>query len=305
MFIFALYIWLSCHNDKFVGKNKNIYMDNNIIDNFFSCEGSTLEIDPYTGLRRIKWEANPNLIHMHYDLWLGIDFYEDKILICFDTKKKLQVGDCISLLFDNGELLDFPITKKPVKDSHRIYKTTFVLYLEDIETLLPSTIVSYRITYKEELKRPETVDNMHELERFWGSLNYTYRDFYIDEAVHVYVKNRLHTILQLVPDYKIPSRKIEKSTIDYKFPGCYVYLMKDLSNDYYKIGISNKPEYREKTLQSEKPTIELLACKKFPTRKIAEAIESALHAAYSQQRLRGEWFNLNEEDVAAIIETLK
>ena len=39
--------------------------------------------------------------------------------------------------------------------------------------------------------------------------------------------------------------------------------------------------------------------------KIAEAIESALHSAYDQQRLRGEWFNLNEADVAAIIETLK
>ena len=40
-------------------------------------------------------------------------------------------------------------------------------------------------------------------------------------------------------------------------------------------------------------------------RKIAEAIESALHTAYSQQRLRGEWFNLTDADVAAIIETLK
>ena len=285
-------------------------MDNSIIDFFFSCEGSTLETDPYTGLRRIKWETNLlmdriSLHDYHNDnLMFGIDFYEDKILICFDTKIKLQIGDCISLLFDNGELLDYPITKKPVKDNHRIYKTTFVLNLEDVETLLPSKIVSYRITYKEELKRPETVDDLHKLGSFRDSYIHT-TEFYIDEAVHAYVKNRLHTILQLVPDYKIPSRKIEKSSIDYKFPGCYVYLMKDTSNGYYKIGISNKPEYREKTLQSEKPTIEMLACKKFPTRKIAEAIESALHAAYSQQRLRGEWFNLNEEDVAAIIETLK
>ena len=47
-------------------------------------------------------------------------------------------------------------------------------------------------------------------------------------------------------------------------------------------------------------------CKqKYPTRKIAASIESALHTAYSQQRLRGEWFNLTDADVAAIIETLK
>lgn len=81
--------------------------------------------------------------------------------------------------------------------------------------------------------------------------------------------------------------------------------MRDNTNGYYKIGISNKPEYREKTLQSEKPSIELVACKKYPVRIIAESFESALHTTYSQQRLRGEWFNLNDADVAAIIETLK
>lgn len=81
--------------------------------------------------------------------------------------------------------------------------------------------------------------------------------------------------------------------------------MLDTVNGYYKIGISNKPDYRERTLQSEKPSIEMIASKRFPNRKIAMAIESALHNTYSQQRVRGEWFNLTEADVAAIIETLK
>ena len=110
---------------------------------------------------------------------------------------------------------------------------------------------------------------------------------------------------RLVPNYILPQRTITKSPTEYNFNWCYVYLMKDTSNGYYKIGISNTPEYRERTLQSEKPSIEMIACKKFPTRKIAESIESALHTSYSQQRLRGEWFNLNDADVAAIIETLK
>ena len=39
--------------------------------------------------------------------------------------------------------------------------------------------------------------------------------------------------------------------------------------------------------------------------KIAMSIESALHSTYNQQRIRGEWFNLSDTDVAAIIETLK
>ena len=44
---------------------------------------------------------------------------------------------------------------------------------------------------------------------------------------------------------------------------------------------------------------------KYPLRKIAKAIESALHFAYDNQRIRREWFNLSEKDVSALIETLK
>jgi hypothetical protein len=80
--------------------------------------------------------------------------------------------------------------------------------------------------------------------------------------------------------------------------------MKDETNGYHKIGISNKPEYRERTLQSEKPTIALLCAKEFPTRIIAEAIESALHKTFEDKRLRGEWFALDEKDVLNVIKTL-
>ena len=85
---------------------------------------------------------------------------------------------------------------------------------------------------------------------------------------------------------------------------CYVYIMEDTVNHYFKIGISNKPEYREKTLQSEKPTIELIRYKQYPSRKIAKAIESALHESFSNKHLRGEWFELDELEVNQIIKTL-
>ena len=86
---------------------------------------------------------------------------------------------------------------------------------------------------------------------------------------------------------------------------CFVYLMVDTINGYHKIGISNHPEYREHTLQSEKPSIELLCAKEFPSRLIAEAIESALHKAYDSKRLRGEWFNLSPKDIQDIKDTLR
>ena len=265
---------------------------------FFCCEDSTLETDPYTRLRRIVfnyWDGfrrkdHPGKIILNGFDAVKVEFYEDKMLFCFDTRKDIKVGDCISLLFEDGKILDFPITKKPVKDNG--YKTSFVLYQEDVETLMYSSLVSYRIHYKDGSKRPETV-------KIGVSLPNG------PEAIRAYVKNHFDAIIQLVPDYQLPRRTVIKTTTEYKFNWCYVYLMRDNTNGYHKIGISNKPEYREKTLQSEKPSIEMLACKKFPTRKIAEAIESALHTAYSQQRVRGEWFNLDDVDVAAIIETLK
>ena len=81
--------------------------------------------------------------------------------------------------------------------------------------------------------------------------------------------------------------------------------MVDTANGYHKIGISNKPEYREGTLQSEKPTIELLCAKQFPSRTIAKAIESALHKTYEEKRLRGEWFQLEAKDIIELMATLK
>ena len=81
---------------------------------------------------------------------------------------------------------------------------------------------------------------------------------------------------------------------------CYVYLMHDLKTNFYKIGISNSPTYREKTLQSEKPTIILIRSKRFPNRKIAEILEKTLHNTYINKRIRGEWFALDLEDITDI-----
>lgn len=85
---------------------------------------------------------------------------------------------------------------------------------------------------------------------------------------------------------------------------CYVYLMVDTTNNYYKIGISSNPDYREKTLQSEKPTIEMVASKSYPNRKIASTIEKAFHNAYKASNIRGEWFNLNVSEIQNIVNIL-
>jgi hypothetical protein len=64
------------------------------------------------------------------------------------------------------------------------------------------------------------------------------------------------------------------------------YIIKDCNNGFYKIGKSKNPAYREKTLQSEKPNIKIV--------KIFNSdIEKILHNTYNKQRIRGEWFSLN------------
>lgn len=70
--------------------------------------------------------------------------------------------------------------------------------------------------------------------------------------------------------------------------------MLDTKTNFHKIVISNKAEYREKTLQSEKPSIKLIAKKKYINRRIAANFEKALHDSYSHKRKRGEWFLLDE-----------
>lgn len=94
---------------------------------------------------------------------------------------------------------------------------------------------------------------------------------------------------------KLPEKESEE---------CYVYFMFDTKTLCHKIGISNIPEWREKTLQSEKPSIKLIALKKFVNRRIAANFEKALHDSYSHKKQRGEWFRLDKEDIDEIKITL-
>ena len=102
-------------------------------------------------------------------------------------------------------------------------------------------------------------------------------------------------VIALIPETKAKSVSIKDE--------CFVYLMKDKA--LYKIGISKQAEFREKTLQSEKPTVVLIAAKKFINRRIAAAFEKALHESYSHKRKRGEWFILDDEDILEIKATLE
>lgn len=71
------------------------------------------------------------------------------------------------------------------------------------------------------------------------------------------------------------------------------YLMHDSNTGYTKIGMSVNPRQRERTLQSEKPTITLF-------RVCDTLVEKKLHGIYAAKRVRGEWFDLTESDIEKI-----
>lgn len=79
-----------------------------------------------------------------------------------------------------------------------------------------------------------------------------------------------------------------------------VYIMKDNHTGYYKIGISKQPKYREKTLLSQSPSIELMYHKEFIDRDMARVVEKTLHQRFGNKRVRGEWFDLNDYDLASV-----
>jgi len=71
------------------------------------------------------------------------------------------------------------------------------------------------------------------------------------------------------------------------------YLIKNNHTKLYKIGYSKNPKHRERTLQSQEPSIKMV--------KIwNKNIERKLHKLYSEYRVRGEWFNLTPIQVKYI-----
>ena len=75
----------------------------------------------------------------------------------------------------------------------------------------------------------------------------------------------------------------------------YVYLISDLNNYTYKIGISSNPEKRIKALQTGNDRT-LKIVHKVLCQNYLE-VERALHNQYNFLRVNGEWFELSDEDV--------
>lgn len=288
--------------------------DTERIDRKFLNEPNIIK-DEFTNSTIIKWEKvssrfeksdgiktkSDNLIT---DFLFSFNYIDnnDQIVFHFDPKQiKPKQFDKVFFLFENGEQIQFELTENPVSSKNRLNEKILeykgLITKTELELFANSNFKKWKISLvsdKREILGGE----------IGGDGLYPTKNN-IQIVIKKFTSEYIDLVKNTIPNYEpteIKQAEPKKETItDF----CFVYLMHDTSNGYYKIGISNSPEYRERTLQSEKPTIEMIASKKFPIRKIAESIEKALHSTYSEKRLRGEWFELNDNDVEHIKETLK
>ncbi|WNM20283.1 GIY-YIG nuclease family protein [Flavobacterium capsici] len=279
--------------------------------------------DPFTKEFNLEWETiagnkffekilngTINMVSTKPDtnrLFLTINHLEGKDYLILRHPSKdymLDIGDKFYILFEDDEVLEFEIEKKSfhlynsLSDTYKqVFENRIILFKEDLNYLANRLIKDWCI---------HTSGN-RKIEGMKSFGNNRFHNYESKENLQIALKNLFIDYIKIVgkiESYKPLSKNDLKDKV-YLTEICYLYLMKDLANEYYKIGISNSPEYREKTLQSEKPTIELIISKGFSSRKIALAFENSLHKSYSEKRLRGEWFQLSEKEVIEIREILK
>jgi len=292
----------------------------------------------FSSLKLLKKNLNRKDAIMRTNVNLS-DYYSKDIRFCFvfsedhsyiefsfpQDKIKLKKNDTISFLYENRNISDFKLMNNPYKKSEKSNLRFFkcLLYEEDIENLTNSLILKWKVSFADNQKPSISENTINKSTSnhlaLIGDLVTVFsvspkeKAYFKWEKITPYmIKNFAIYYTKILkkefPDYEHPSKGDRREGPDngvLTFDWCYVYLMRDHTNNYYKIGISKTPEYRERTLQSEKPSIEMICNKKLPSRKIAEAFEKALHIAYADKRIRGEWFNLDDNDLAQLIESLK
>ena len=247
----------------------------------------SIEDDLFEGTKIIKWNEEKRKFGS-----LSIEANEIGFFLKYTWNRKwrgkneMGVGDEITLLFEDKTKLSFTSKDNPSRSSDDTDEYFYIFPISQfaVNNLILQEIVAIRVHFA----NGDAPCTLHR------------SDFDYYGLSRIWLKKNVQLYEQL--GYKAEKEITEDAP---KVEGkCSVYLMLDEANGYYKIGISNKPKYREHTLQSEKPSIKLICAKEYPNRRIAEAIESALHKAYSAEHMRGEWFNLTAKDVQEITQTL-
>jgi len=297
-----------------ISENENIAFQNKYFNKHI------IEIDEFENSKILKWKIVGGLVNPYNsnmpspiggvisnsdsgkDLILSFENINnlDYLVFYFFSKDyRLTIGDKVKFMFENQSILNFEIIEKPIKSDlnwKNLFKTKVLITQDELSKFKNEYFIKWQI----EFSSPNTSINGNANNYYW------YNGENYNKVVQNLVKKYIELVEENIKSHKplFKRENIEESNSSGNGK-CSVYIMMDTTNSFYKIGISNKPEYRERTLQADKPTIELLTSKEFPNRKIAESIEKSLHMSYDDKRIRGEWFELDNGEVNDIMETLK
>jgi len=185
------------------------------------------------------------------------------------------------------------------------YNNRLLFYAEhkrEIRAMLPSVQKLYRITdpIKARLGVPTTEDDVFYFRPNAKRRTITYlfgysyhNDNGYPQAEGIVLDAELRPIIN---DHDVPVNLLrELEPREYPSEITKIYVMIDRATGYYKIGRSKNPKVREKTLQSEKPAIDLMR-----TYDGVVSDERALHLMFAEKRIRGEWFDLGGSDLIKI-----
>lgn len=116
------------------------------------------------------------------------------------------------------------------------------------------------------------------------------RDYFLDKR-----ERKLQSKQQGV-DVQAINNKVNEYVVDYQYDYTgNVYLMTNNHTKRTKIGMTkNEPKFRESTLQSEDPDVELAFSRNVLKMRDTERY---LHGHFADKRYRGEWFDLSDDDI--------
>lgn len=262
-------------------------------------------IDDITQNQRVDmWRKYEFGVNRNNSIDFRLDDTVASLIFRYPKSWKIKKGD--KVYFSNGDktYIEFTVLQIPYSIDISTKAVKFNLLGDDIRKLCDNEFEELVIVNNDSGQRQR-------IKNVWSGFPVDYlgrrtTTTPLEPSVSTF-KRYVNTFKRALQEAGFPFEKETQdvNVTDVKLDPCFVYLMCDSKNGCHKIGISKTPEYRERTLQSEKPTIEMVCAKEYPSRKIAEAIESALHKVYERERIRGEWFNLSKTDVMMIQKTLE
>ncbi len=227
-----------------------------------------------TGRKDRKWWHDDEIKHTWKYLWKTYDVEEGK----FIEKEYIKYKKPKIIPYKWGKWYqNFPIHHRDIGWNNEI------TYEINIKFIL-------KIDYERILEHANYLIRFFEYYDIDLKENYNNKLKKILRVKEMVIKQNLLNAQQKVKEIENENNFNYSLVQDISKPNQVCYIMKNKRNNLYKIGVSNNPKYRERTLQSQEPEIELIKVFK-------NNIEDELHKDYAKHRVRGEWFDLNKIQV--------